>query len=48
VNLENIEMVVTHETYHEMQEGDKIEVYCMKVDGKHICKPTKNLHSYFD
>lgn len=48
VNLENIEMVVTHETYHEMQEGDKIEVYCMKVDGKHICKPTKTVHSYFD
>jgi predicted component of type VI protein secretion system len=48
VNLENIEMVVTHETYHEMQEGDEIEVYCMKVDGKHICKPTKTVHSYFD
>jgi hypothetical protein len=39
---------VNLETYHEMQEGDKIEVYCMKVDGKHICKPTKTVHSYFD
>jgi hypothetical protein len=48
INLSRIQMVVTREMYDELEEGDKIEVYCMKIDGKDACKPSKILNSYFN
>jgi hypothetical protein len=48
INLSRIQMVVTREMYDELKEGDKIEVYCMKIDGKDACKPSKILNSYFN
>jgi hypothetical protein len=43
MNLESIEMVVTREAYESLKEGDKIEAYCMKVDGNYACKPSTTI-----
>jgi Cu/Ag efflux protein CusF len=43
MNLESIEMVVTRESYESLKEGDKIEAYCMKVDGNYACKPSTTI-----